>query len=176
MLAPFSRLIFYSVHMRILYIHGLDSSPNPDRIQSLEEAGHQVFALHLDYRQQPDAYAILRAYAQQNHLDFIIGSSLGGVLGFWLAEEMGVPCLLFNPAVYLSRSEIHIELTARRGCSLRWVVIGEQDEVVDPEESWRFFQQPDQQQARQRVIRCQWLGHQIDRATFREMQRWAGLG
>lgn len=162
--------------MRILYIHGLDSAPNPDRIASLEAAGHEVFALHLDYRQQPDAYDILRDYAQQQRIDYIIGSSLGGALGFWLAEEMGVPCLLFNPAVYLSRPEINIELTAQPGCPARWVVIGEQDDVVDPAQSWAFFAQQDQRQTWQRVIRCQWLGHQIDRATFREMQRWAGLG
>jgi uncharacterized protein len=162
--------------MRILYIHGLDSAPHPERTQSLEDAGHQVQALHLDYRAQPDAYAILRQLARREEIDFIIGSSLGGVLSFWLAEEMGVPCLLFNPAVYLTRPEINIELEAQLGCPARWVVIGDQDEVVDPGQSWYFFQQPEQQQTWQRVVRCQWLGHQIDLATFREMQRWAGLG
>lgn len=161
--------------MRILYIHGLDSSPNPQRIDSLEQADHQVFALHLDYRQQPDAYQILRQYAQKETVEFIVGSSLGGALGFWLAEEMGLPCLLFNPAVYLARAEMNVSLTHRVGSPSRWVVIGDQDDVVDPEVSWSFFQKQASSEIQQRVIRCQWLGHQIDFATFQEIQRWAGL-
>jgi hypothetical protein len=59
--------------MRILYIHGLDSAPNPDRTASLEVAGHQVFALHLDYRNQPDAYAQLRAFGEQEQVEYIVG-------------------------------------------------------------------------------------------------------
>jgi hypothetical protein len=105
----------------------------------------------------------------------IVGSSLGGMLGFWLAEEMGVPCLLFNPAVFLTRPEVSIDLIQRLGCPARWVVIGDQDEVVNPDQSWAFFQNQGQQ-TRQRVIRCQWLGHQIDLVTFQEIQRWVGLG
>ncbi|RMG70989.1 MAG: alpha/beta hydrolase [Bacteroidetes bacterium] len=163
--------------MRILYIHGLDSSPNPDRIGWLERAGHRVFALHLDYRQQPDAFAILRGYAQANQIEFIVGSSLGGFLGFWLGEALGLPTLLFNPAMTMVRlDEARIDPNMPRRCPSRWVVLGAQDDTVDPFQNEAFFADPDNQVPYQRVVRCQWLGHQIDPDTFAAMARWAGLG
>ncbi len=161
--------------MRILYIHGLDSRPNPERISSLESNGHQVFALHLDYRTEPSSYLKLKQYAKGEQVEFIVGSSLGGLMGFWLGEELGLPCLLFNPAVYFGRENANIQLENRIGCPRRWVVIGEKDEVVDPQISYQYFEDIAPQSQAQRVIRCQWLGHQIDPDTFREVQRWVGL-
>lgn len=161
--------------MRILYIHGLDSRPNPERISSLEAEGHQVFALHLDYRLQPNSYKQLRRLAREREVEAIVGSSLGGLMGFWLAEELGLPCLLFNPAVYYGREKANIKLEAQLGCPQRWVVIGADDEVVDPEISWQYFADIGPQSHGQHVIWWQGLGHQIDLETFRAAQRWAGL-
>ncbi len=161
--------------MRILYIHGLDSRPNPERISSLEAEGHQVFALHLDYRTQKDSYKQLRTLACEREVEFFVGSSLGGLLGFWLAEELGLPCLLFNPAVAYGKELAHIEVANTLGCPQRWVVIGSEDEVVDPEISWQYFADIAEKSISQQVIWWQGLGHQIDLNTFRAAQRWAGL-
>ena len=162
--------------MHILYIHGLDSSPNPDRIGWLEQAGHQVSALHLDYRQQPDAFAILKAYAQAQGCTYLVGSSLGGFLGFWLGETLGLPGLLFNPAMTLvTLEEARIDPATPRRAPARWVVLGAQDDTVDPRANEAFFAQPVNQAPYQRVVTCQWLGHQIDPDTFAAMARWAGL-
>jgi len=141
----------------------------------LEERGHTVFALHINYMSQPDCYAILREHAVENGVNYIIGSSFGGYLGFWLAEELGIPCLLFNPAMRLEKYKGLIPLEIERKCPKRFVVIGAQDDTVLPEIGWDFFGRTENQAPYQRVIQCQWLGHRFDMDTFEGMVRWVGL-
>jgi len=161
--------------MKVLYIHGLDSHPTPQKIQMIAERGHEVFALHLNYREQKDAYHILKKYAEENQVEFIVGSSLGGFLGFYLAEELGIDCLLFNPAMAIDIVEAKISADFQRKCKKRYVILGDKDEVVNPTYNWDFFQNPDNQAPHQRVIRCQWLAHQIDFLSFKEFISFAGL-
>jgi len=123
----------------------------------------------------PGPYQRLCQYATGWRPTFIVGSSLGGLLGFWLGEELGVPTLLFNPAVFVAPAEAGIEVPTRRVCPRRYVLIGAEDERVDPEQNWRFFQRPENQAPHQRVIKQQGLGHEIDEATFGEAIGWAGL-
>jgi predicted esterase YcpF (UPF0227 family) len=85
--------------MNTLYIHGLESSPVPGKIEIMQKLGLEVTALHLDYFLKPDSFEILKNEAIKNYVEFIIGSSYGGFLGYWLAEDLGLPCLLFNPAM-----------------------------------------------------------------------------
>ena len=52
--------------MNILYIHGLNSFPHPERLEILKAKGHQTFALHLDYEKEPQTFEILKNYATAN--------------------------------------------------------------------------------------------------------------
>lgn len=161
--------------MKILYIHGLDSSPNPERMAWLTKKGHDVSALHLDYRNQPDSYEHLRMKVESAKIEFIVGSSLGGRLGFWLSEEFGLPCLLFNPALALEIPGLETPRISNPGCPSRYVVLGALDDVVNPDDTWKWLKQVNREGAIQRVGLFQGLGHQIDFETYVESCRWAGL-
>ncbi|MDX2286717.1 MAG: YqiA/YcfP family alpha/beta fold hydrolase [Bacteroidia bacterium] len=160
--------------MQIIYIHGLDSRPYPDRTDPLRAAGHQVLALHLDYRRQPDTYALLHAAAARSGAEFVIGSSLGGFLGFWLSEEAGLPCLLFNPAMQVPLQAARIPRIRAGACPARWVMLGAEDAVVDPQYSLQLFQHTYRAPQQQVELRAG-LGHQIDPATYLAALRWCGL-
>lgn len=155
--------------MKTLYIHGLDSSPKEDKIAVLKSIGLEVVALHIDYRtEKEESYKQLKEFALENNVEFIIGSSMGGMWGFYLSEYLGVPCLLFNPAMHFSKFEI--KHPQRSGvCPLRFVVLGDQDESVDPVRNHNYFTTLPSHGTQQRIVRCHWLEHRISVATLKQM-------
>lgn len=160
--------------MKTLYIHGLESYPVPGKLKIMEKQRLEVTALHLDYFQQSDSYDILKNEAIKNNVELIIGSSYGGFLGYWLAEDLGLSCLLFNPAMaYRTELEMHIPEISNLKCPARFVVLGVDDDVVDPVANARFMKENERNNIFQKVISCHWLGHQIDFDTFDMMVGWA---
>lgn len=160
--------------IKTLYIHGLDSHPVPGKLEIMRGAGLDVTALHLDYRKQDDAYLMLKKEALVKEVQFIVGSSLGGFLGNWLAEELGLPCLLFNPAMnFQSVMNLDIPQLSTLSCPFRLVVLGASDDSVDPVENLEYFKHKEREDLEQRILSCHWLGHQIDFDTFESM---IGLG
>lgn len=155
----------------ILYIHGLDSQPNPKKLAILEKFGHRTHALHLDYRKDLLAYAKLKREAKDKNIDFIVGSSLGGYFGYWLGHDLKINQLLFNPAMPFRSVQVQTLDITENPTIKSWVVIGINDEVIPPNLNIAFFKNRESI----RLISCQWLGHQIDEVTFEEMVRWSGL-
>ena len=159
--------------MKALYIHGLDSSPNEEKLLLMEKAGLETVALHLDYRNQPDAYEILKLEAIDQKVDLLTGSSLGGYIAYWLGEELGLPVLLLNPAMTIDRSVpgaiTHVK---ELKCPLRYVAIGAKDEIINPEANLDFFRKNGEGECHQRVITCDWLHHVIDLETFATVFDW----
>jgi len=161
--------------MKTLYIHGLDSFPIPEKKKILIKAGLEVVALHINYRQKLGIYEILKDAIIQKNVGFIIGSSLGGFLGYWLAEDMGLPCLLFNPAMSKKRTVFYskIPVIKKPKCPARYVVLGAQDKLLDPDKTLTLLKKIRRDDLHQQIVTCEWLGHQIDLFTFDEMVNWA---
>lgn len=156
--------------MKAFYIHGLDSYPVPGKMDILRKAGFAPASVRINYYDEENVYGLLKEQIIQQNAACIIGSSMGGLMGYWLAEELGLPCLLFNPAMDFSPPRNpQIPQLESFSCPLRYVVMGLFDDSVDPLKSTEFFEKNDHDNVNQRLITCHWLGHQIDFDTFAEM-------
>ena len=122
----------FALIMKILYLHGLDSYLQDDRRAVLTPYG-EIFAPTIDYRNAPNLFAELQnEYAE---VDVLIGSSLGGLIVYYLAQKLGKPCLLFNPALTY-RHEVPFNTQPNLNYrAYMQIVIGLQDDVITPWES-----------------------------------------
>ena len=155
-----------------MYIHGLDSAPNEQKLAILRKYGHTPYALHLDYRKDQLAYIKLKKLVKEKKIDFIVGSSLGGYFGYWLGHELQIDQLLFNPAMPFRSVQVQtLDIDEKRDIKT-WVVLGIDDEVIPTNLNISFFRRRDNI----RLITCEWLGHRIDETSFEEMVRWSALG
>lgn len=168
-----TKALYQMPKIHTLYIHGLDSSPVQEKVSIMEQAGLIVSALHINYRQNTKAYYELKQQIQEKNIEFIIGSSLGGMLAYYLGEEFGIPVLLFNPAMVYQSVKLDIPKIFVLKCPFRLVVLGEKDDVINPEKNKIFFKTKERKNLKQKVISCSWLGHSIDFQTFDEMVFWA---
>ena len=159
--------------MKTLYIHGLDSHPVPEKLEILKQHNLQVVALHIDYRNEAGVYQTLRKFAIDENVEFLVGSSLGGFIAYWLGEDLGLPVLLFNPAMSYKELNEYMPEISNRLCPARFVVIGAFDDTVDPDANKLFFRENDHERCYQRMLVCDWLSHQIDFISFEEMVSWA---
>lgn len=155
--------------IKAVYIHGLDSKAKPEKIKIMEQAGFDIFSLNLNYREDKKVYTKLKNLISDKEAEFVIGSSFGGMLGYWLSEELGMPALLFNPAVVFQSVQVDLPVIDKYNCPMRIVVLGEQDDVVDPVKNKQFFQERERKGLKQKVLSCSWLGHSVDFQTFEEM-------
>ena len=87
---------------RILYLHGLESSPNAGKATRLREEGHEVVGPQLDHGADltasiATAQAALDAALAEGSVHVIVASSRGGAVACGL-QTRGVPLLLLCPA------------------------------------------------------------------------------
>lgn len=124
--------------MKILYLHGMDSHLQDDRRAVLEPYA-EVYAPLLDYRNSPDLFSFLQS--QYADIQAIIGSSAGGLVGYYLAQQMDKPCLLFNPALpFRNETPFFFNFNKNYEKYMR-IVIGLQDEIISPWQSIDILKQ-----------------------------------
>lgn len=150
---------------KTLYIHGLDGFLSDEKHTILSKHTNVVVS-RMDYRANPKAYYDLLTIAYKEKVDIIIGTSMGGCMGYHLSLHLGLPALLFNPA--LPFRSVGIDLPAMdkaRDIYLR-VVIGGQDDIIDPIQnvSWLATNEKGEMDIRWRNT----LGHRIPTDVFVE--------
>ena len=120
--------------MRILYLHGLESSNVGDKVDFLKSVS-DCYAPEMDYTNpnlEKELLKIVDAYKP----DFIIGSSMGGYVASLLGNYCGINYISFNPAIH-SRSfdpvlpKLSITDDSRYVSGL--FVLGTADDVIDPD-------------------------------------------
>lgn len=126
--------------MNILFLHGLESKLSDQKREVLQQYG-TVTAPDMDYYNHPKTIAALFAEFESSEIDYIIGSSMGGFAGFYLSIMLGVPALLFNPALpYRSvRQDIpEWDFTPEKPIH---VVLGLKDTLIKAVDTEAFFEQ-----------------------------------
>ena len=156
--------------MNILYIHGLDSSPKPEKIGVLKQYG-RVVGLHLDYKKEENPFKLLNDTILNENISHIVGSSLGGFLGFWLGEKNSLPCLLFNPALGMRSIDVQVERNYNK-CPKRIIVLGEQDDVVLPYHTIEFLRPFSRKKTHQEIIIDSTMEHRISDENFVKYVRY----
>lgn len=153
--------------MKILYLHGLESKLSVEKRTLLEKYG-QVMAPALDYKSNPAMIAsILNAY-QDHGIDVIIGSSMGGFAGFYLANSLGICSMLYNPTLpYRGSTEqiIPTNLPVNYPKAMR-VVLGGQDTVIKAKDNLDFLAKHISNTTDFSIVIRKDLGHQIPMEVF----------
>ncbi len=98
------REIYLKYHqpMKILYIHGLSSSGSSGTADRLRRfmPNDIIFSPDLPIEPQ-EALTILKVLVEREHIDLVIGTSMGGMF----AQKLrGVKKILVNPSFHVSRS------------------------------------------------------------------------
>ncbi|WP_299455758.1 YqiA/YcfP family alpha/beta fold hydrolase [uncultured Microscilla sp.] len=153
--------------MNLLYIHGLDSSPRPDKVAVLQDIADNVWAPQLNYRENPDTFAYLLEGAKKREINYIVGSSAGGFMGYWLAPHLQCKALLFNPALaFQSIIQQIVTLTTVTSFQPFYsIILGGQDEVIPPQTTLDFLMKHNSP-TQYYIDHINSLGHQIDMPTY----------
>ena len=151
--------------MNIQYLHGLDSKLTPEKKSILESFGN-VFAPDLDYYTIPDTIANLVEEYDHAEIDVVIGSSMGGFAGYHLSNHLDRPALLFNPALKRRSVLQNIPEPGKSSEKLKQLVIGQQDEVVSPQDTLGFISEQIKAEANIHVHLMPSLAHRIPLEEF----------
>ena len=149
---------------KILYLHGLESSNVCDKVDFLKE-NNVVLAPSLDYHKS-NIEEELMYMVESFQPDLIIGSSMGGFVGLALSNRYNIKCIAFNPAIH-SRP-IEPNLPSLQHDDVRFgfspvVVLGLEDDVIDPSKSEDLLENMD---IECEIERVEGLGHRIPFDVF----------
>ena len=155
--------------MNILFLHGLESTLSPEKRAILEKYGN-VIAPDVAYKSSPDMIKYLYDAYETQDINAIIGSSMGGFVGYHLANSLGVCSLLYNPALpYIGTIEqiIPSNLPINQSKLIR-IVLGGQDDIIKAKDNLAFFAQNCNPKTDYTISINSDLAHQIPVDVFKE--------
>ncbi len=124
--------------MKILYLHGLNSSLSLEKRIILERYG-KVESPALDYENNPDSIIWIYNHYKNTEIDVVIGSSMGGFAGYHISKLFQVPALIFNPALAERSVVQNVPGTPEINGSSISIVLGAKDAIVDPKSTLKFL-------------------------------------
>ncbi len=154
--------------MRILFLHGLESQPNCQKVKWLQDQGHSVQSPQIDYHDDK-SYERIYKLIRHNNYDVIVGSSMGGWFAWNLGKELGVPVLLLNPALH-SRSVNPIIgewVGEEKKGSKVFLALGNIDYVIDPSKTVDWLNENDKLDWNANNIRRGAYGHRTPVEQFK---------
>lgn len=116
------------------------SSNQSSKVDWLRELGYNVYNPKLNYKEGGKTiFYDLERLSEQHPIDLIIGSSMGGHLGFHLGNKHDIPTLLFNPSLAPNEVDKPDVIEVENDSVLHTVVMGKNDDVVIPEKTLGFL-------------------------------------
>ncbi len=127
----------------ILYLHGFQGFVTDEKKEFLDSIGNSFYPF-LDYENEADSIInrLLKIIKEKN-IDLIAGTSLGGMITYYLGLITEKPTMLLNPAVIAvpQLSEfIPEEIRSKKATKDILVFSGKKDEVVPFELQKEFFE------------------------------------
>ena len=151
--------------MNILYIHGLNGSLSEEKRTILENYG-TVYSPSIDYESDNNSIENIRRQFVDGKIDVVMGSSMGGFVGYYLSIALKKPALLFNPAL-VSRSVFqNVPDYSNPNRSFKRLVLGAKDEVVDPKDTLKFIGERIAENMDYHISLRQDLAHRIPQDIF----------
>jgi hypothetical protein len=126
--------------MNILYLHGLESKLSDSKRAILNTYGN-VIAPNIDYKVNPNVIQNLYNEYHNQHINAIIGSSMGGFTAYHLANSIGICALLYNPALPYRNDIgqiIPVTLPIKNSTFMR-IVLGGQDDVIKAKDNLTYL-------------------------------------
>lgn len=153
--------------MNILYLHGLNGSLRPEKRKVLEAYG-KVFSPAIDYHSEPNSIALLIEQYKNEGISVVVGSSMGGFLGYYIADAYKVPSLLFNPALDSRPVNQRVPNLDIPYLSFKQIVLGAKDDVISPAGTLSFIAKTLQAHTNYHIHIRQSVKHQIPIDVFEE--------
>lgn len=127
--------------MKVIYIHGFQSSPRKDKLDILNKYFDEVFGPEIDWENEDERvglYKNLSSIIKKHNITHIVGSSMGGQMAFYLATNLNKRALCFNPAFNLRYFDLGYPKNKSFDGKID-IILGKNDDVVDPNRTISFL-------------------------------------
>lgn len=146
--------------MNVLYLHGLESKPTGPKMRYLKDRFENFYAPEIDY-EEPEAFEEILDLCIAEEFDMIIGSSMGGYFAHAVGTTLGIPVIMFNPALH-SRSFNPYGVTNGEKPIDGYCVLGMDDDVIDPTITYEMLKDRE----KLAIMPVEGMGHRIPFTKF----------
>ena len=154
-----------------VYLHGYKGYVTEEKQVYLNQLG-EVYHPNIDYDNHPTIIFELWERFKDQNIDFVAGTSLGGLLIYQLAKLLDVPVLLLNPAI--TAVEIVKDFIPKEVQKIDYkknvmVVVGLKDDIILPQLQLDFFEEELKSNTNISIKKIDELGHFVPIQEFEEV-------
>lgn len=149
--------------MKVAYLHGLEANHKGEKPDWLSSRFDESWTPKMDYR-DPKLYKKTFNELKKRNPDYLIGSSMGGWFAFLLGSQLGIPTILFNPALQNRSFEPNVNESTPISVTHN-IFFGKSDDVVSPKETQESLKDYKNQK-----IKENWYdgGHRVPFKVFKD--------
>lgn len=121
--------------MKITYFHGRGESFDETKYKILSKFGDEVLYPDINFNDKN----LISNFSQSIEPSLIVGSSMGGYIGYHVSNMLSCPALLINPSIFFKsgaefRPNDNIRIDQRKH-----FIISQKDEIIDIKRTLKFL-------------------------------------